>query len=58
MRADVLSFYIMVHKMFHLLQVIVLDTDVFFLTDIAELWEYFHNFTKDQVGALFLANYS
>lgn len=51
MRADVLSFYIMVHKMFHLLQVIVLDTDVFFLTDIAELWEYFHNFTKDQVGA-------
>eukprot|EP00794_Sanderia_malayensis_P017939 gene17939-19730_t len=31
---------------------IVLDTDVFFLADIAELWSQFHNFTKRQAVGL------
>ena len=30
-------------------QVIVLDTDVFFLTDIAELWQLFDEFQNNQV---------
>lgn len=30
-------------------QVVVLDTDVFFLADIAELWSLFLNFSHSQV---------
>ncbi|XP_065647225.1 xylosyl- and glucuronyltransferase LARGE2s isoform X2 [Hydra vulgaris] len=33
-------------------KVIVLDTDVFFLTDLAELWAFFNNFTEDQAIGL------
>eukprot|EP00795_Rhopilema_esculentum_P011669 gene11669-21919_t len=33
-------------------QVVVLDTDVFFLADIAELWSQFHNFSKHKAVGL------
>ena len=33
-------------------QVIVLDTDITFATDIAELWKMFHKFTGKQVIGL------
>ena len=31
-------------------KVVVLDTDVFFLADIAELWNLFHKFSKTEVS--------
>lgn len=38
--------------MFSLFQVIVLDTDITFATDIGELWKLFHKFKKKEALGL------
>ena len=37
-------------KSYFLFQVLVLDTDITFATDIAELWKIFRKFTSKQVS--------